>query len=411
MQEENKQEKARKWGLAFQKKYTVIAIYAFAVIALSILLVFFCLNVSVVLSFVNRVLAILSPVVYALVITYLMNPLVSWFERRVFAFLVKKKPRYQLRRALSIAAAFVLMLLVLGVFLYIVLPQIVTSTVGLVSSMSSYIVNLESNLREFVSNMGLPQEIIDQVLALVQSAETWFTQIVSLAQQCLPYLYGITVQVTSVFYNLVLGLVISVYTLMSKEKLFARTKKLLYAFFSPSHVDRAIDVTEKCHKIFSGFLSGKLLDSTIIGILCFIGMSILNIPLAVLVSVVVGVTNVIPYFGPFIGAIPSLILIFFVSPIKAVWFGIFLMLLQQFDGNILGPKILGDSIGISAFWVIFAVLVGGGLFGVAGMFLGVPVFAVIYMLASEFIYKRLKKKNLPTDTKEYASEKNKINFW
>lgn len=181
-------------------------------------------------------------------------------------------------------------------------------------------------------------------------------------------------------------------------------KELVYAIFRPTKAILILHVGSKSNEIFGGFIIGKIIDSAIIGVLCFIGLSILNIPYTLLVSVIVGVTNVIPFFGPYIGAIPSALLIFLADPVKGVYFVIFIILLQQFDGNILGPKILGNSTGLSAFWVVFSILIAGGLFGIPGMLLGVPTFAVIYYIISMVVNRKLRKKQLPTDTDSYDEQ-------
>ena len=203
--------------------------------------------------------------------------------------------------------------------------------------------------------------------------------------------------------NIMIGVIISVYLLVSKQKFVGQGKKVLYALFYERQANNILEVVRKSHSIFSGFISGKLIDSLIIGVLCFIGMSIMKMPYIPLVSVLVGVTNVIPFFGPYLGAIPSILLILLISPGKGIMFLIFIIILQQLDGNIIGPKILGSSTGLSAFWVIFAILIGSGLFGIIGMIAGVPVFAVIYYLIKTGLEYSLRKKNLPTDTKEYEN--------
>ena len=185
------------------------------------------------------------------------------------------------------------------------------------------------------------------------------------------------INVFSGLFDLLIGLIISIYVLFSKEKFGKQSKKIVYAVFKPSHANMILHLTLKSNEIFGGFIIGKLIDSAIIGVLCFIGLSILNMPYALLVSVIVGVTNVIPFFGPYIGAIPSAVLIMLADPRKGLYFILFILVLQQIDGNIIGPKILGDSTGLSAFWVVFSILLGGGLFGFVGMILGVPTFAVI----------------------------------
>lgn len=209
--------------------------------------------------------------------------------------------------------------------------------------------------------------------------------------------------VTSRVMSFVVGIIISIYVLMGKERFFAQSKKLLSALIPTPAVDRIVQITHQSHEIFSGFISGKILDSCIVGLLCFIGMVIFRWPYAVLISVMVGVTNVIPYFGPFFGAIPSVLIMLIVDPVKAIWLALFILALQQLDGNVIGPKILGNSTGLSAFWVIFSITVFGSLFGVVGMFIGVPLFAVIYSLVRQFCEWRLSCKGMPTGTADYAS--------
>lgn len=201
--------------------------------------------------------------------------------------------------------------------------------------------------------------------------------------------------------NAVIGVIVSVYVLFSKEKFSMQTKKIIYAVFKPDHANMILHLTIKSNSIFGGFIIGKIIDSAIIGVLCFIGLSILRMPYTLLVSVIIGVTNVIPFFGPYIGAIPSAVLIMLSEPKMGFYFIIFILVLQQLDGNVIGPTILGDSTGLSAFWVMFSILLGGGLFGFVGMILGVPTFAVIYYVVSMLINHNLEKRKLPTATNCY----------
>jgi predicted PurR-regulated permease PerM len=201
--------------------------------------------------------------------------------------------------------------------------------------------------------------------------------------------------------NFIIGIIISVYVLYSKELFSSQCKKIVYALMQPDRANMVLHVTQKSNSIFSGFISGKIIDSAIIGVLCFLGLTILDMPYTLLVSVIVGVTNVIPFFGPYIGAIPSALLILLEDPKKGLYFIIFIIVLQQLDGNVIGPKILGDSTGLSAFWVVFAILVSGGLFGIVGMLLGVPAFAVIYYIVTLLINHRLEVKNLPVSSSCY----------
>ena len=207
-------------------------------------------------------------------------------------------------------------------------------------------------------------------------------------------------------FHAVIGVIVSVYILFGKETFINQSKKAAYAIFPAERANLLIHIAVKTNEIFGGFIIGKMIDSIIIGILCFIGTSILKMPYAMLVSVIVGVTNVIPFFGPYIGAIPSAVLIALADPMKGIYFLIFILLLQQFDGNFLGPKILGNSTGLTGFWVIFAITVFGGLFGILGMIVGVPIFAVIYAAIKAVVNTFLRKKDLPVETEQYSYLKN-----
>ena len=208
--------------------------------------------------------------------------------------------------------------------------------------------------------------------------------------------------ILAVLKNVFVGVIISVYVLANKESFSGQTKKVLYAVCPERTANIVMEIVRDSNRIFIGFLSGKIMDSMIIGIICFIVLSILNIPYTLIVSVIVGVTNIIPFFGPYIGAIPSALLILLTDPKAGLIFIVFIIILQQIDGNLIGPKILGDSTGLSAFWVIFAIMVGSGLFGFIGMILGVPTFAVIYHIITKAVNQKLKQKQLPTNTEQYS---------
>lgn len=210
------------------------------------------------------------------------------------------------------------------------------------------------------------------------------------------------INVLSEVFNFLVGCIVSVYMLFGKETFAAQIKKMLYAGMQVERANMVLHITRKSNEIFGGFIIGKIIDSAIIGVLCFIGITILDMPYILLVSVIVGVTNVIPFFGPYIGAIPSTILIALADPLKGLYFLIFIIALQQLDGNVIGPKILGNSTGLSAFWVVFSILLGGGLFGFIGMIIGVPTFAVIYYIVKMVVEEKLKKKKLPLDTEHYG---------
>lgn len=209
--------------------------------------------------------------------------------------------------------------------------------------------------------------------------------------------------IAKALWNLVIGLIISIYLLASKERLIGQTKKMTYAFLDIRYANGIIEDTRLIDRTFGGFISGKILDSVIIGILCFFCVSFMKLPYPMLISVIIGVTNVIPFFGPFIGAIPCGLLILMVNPLQCLYFILFIWILQQFDGNFLGPKILGDSTGLSGFWVIFSITIFSGLMGVPGMILGVPIFAVLYALLKRRINRNLQRKGMPTETAAYRN--------
>ena len=220
----------------------------------------------------------------------------------------------------------------------------------------------------------------------------------------------ITAKLSQWILNLFIAVVVSIYLLGTKEKYCAQTKKLLYAHLKEERVKSLVDFTTLVGGTFENFLSGKLIDSLIIGIICFAALSLLNFPFPLLVTVIVGITNIIPFFGPIIGAVPTFFIILIADPSKAIWYPLFILILQQIDGNIIGPKILGISIGISALWIVFAIVIGGKLLGFVGMVIGVPAFAIIYTIVKANAEKKLKAKGMPEDTKSYTAEKNQIRF-
>jgi predicted PurR-regulated permease PerM len=213
---------------------------------------------------------------------------------------------------------------------------------------------------------------------------------------------GVRYVVTGV-YNLVIGIIVSVYLLSNREAFIASAKRILYSILSVDTAKRFLNVLRFADRTFIGFINGKLLDSAIIGLICYIGCSILQMPYALLVSVMIGITNIIPFFGPLIGAVPSALIILMVDPVKCLVFVIFVILLQQLDGNIIGPKILGNSVGINGFWVMFSIIIGAGFFGFWGMVLGVPVFVVIYTIIKESVRRKLLRNDLPTDEASYTN--------
>lgn len=407
------------------KKYTAIALYAVAVFAVCLLLVLSVFSFSTIKSVFSGIIKVLSPIIWGLALAYLLNPLMMWFERvltKLFSlrkkraravklpesdgptvvFIAEKKIHKRGIRLISVALTTVVTIATLCGLVAIVLPQLADSVLNIFNNMQTYFSSFESWVSKLMSdNPSIYQFINDEFVTLKQYV---LDTVNKLSPQLASFVSGITAGAFSFllgFKDFVLGFFLMVYLLSSKEKFQAGAKKVLYAFIPRHSCNTMFSVLHKSDVTFISFISGKALDSLIIGIICFIVMSLLGMPYIVLISFIVGVTNMIPFFGPFIGAIPSGLLILLSSPNKVVAFVIFIIILQQFDGNILGPKILGNSTGLPAFWVIFAIFVGGGMFGFAGMLVGVPVFAVFYTLFNELVSTRLKKKNLSVETEDY----------
>lgn len=325
-----------------------------------------------------------------------------------------EKKAKRMARSLGTIGSILFLLLVIFLLLYMMIPELIRSiqnmTVNLPAEFKEFeqwmesVFNEESQLTEWLKALGIDlTEIGDYMETLLQK------QILPQVKTYLSYLASITTGVISalkMLFNFVIGLVIAVYLLIGKETFVGQGKKIVYAVLPSKYGNVVIHTMRITNQMFGGFVSGKILDSVIIGVICYVGLMILGMPYSLLVAVIVGVTNVIPFFGPFIGAVPSFILIALAEPVKGLYFLIFVLALQQVDGNIIGPKILGDSTGLSSFWVVFAILVGGGLFGFMGMLLGVPTFAVIYYLIREAVAYILRRRSLPEETRDYIRMRN-----
>ncbi len=380
----------------------------FVVIAACIIFYFALLRLPAISDVFKEIIHILKPVIYGLGIAYLLNPIMDFVERHLKPQLRKKisneKSVHAIARGVGIFAAVTVLLLIIVALFNMMIPELYGSIRDMVLTVPSQLNQLVDKIMSMNSKDTTLNQLFNNILKeATDYIQRWMRS--DLLTQINVLMSNLTVGVISVvseFFNAVIGIIISVYVLFSKEKFSSQCKKAVYAIFKPSHANMILHLTIKSNEIFGGFIIGKIIDSAIIGVLCFIGLSILNMPYTFLVSVIVGVTNVIPFFGPYIGAIPSAILIMLSDPKMGVYFIIFILVLQQLDGNVIGPKILGDSTGLSAFWVVFAILLGGGLFGVLGMILGVPAFAVIYYIVNMLINHRLEKKRLPTDTEAYG---------
>ena len=350
---------------------------------------------GVVLHLLRTLLTALAPVIYGAAMAYLLAPVVDRFDR----LLLPRVRRAAAVRGLSILLTWALMFLLLDLLLSILIPQLYQSIRNLVGNMQTYYRVSYSWVDQLLKdNPDISVAVTDAFNEFYMELRRWFTDsLLPQARDTISLLTGGLLSVLGFFKNFFVGVVVSVYLLALKERFAVNARRLLYSFVSERHYSMLMRGITRMDRIFSGFVRGKLLDSLIIGILCFLGASLLSLPYTPLVSVIVGVTNIIPFFGPFLGAIPSALLILLVSPLKCLYFIIFVLVLQQLDGNVIGPKILGGSTDLPSFWVIVAILLGGSFFGLAGMFLGVPVFACLYSLTRYYSEKRLEAKGVTGD--------------
>lgn len=393
----------------FQNRYAKLGITIFCAGAALIVLYEVIIHFNKVQGGVSFITSILSPFIYGLVMAYLLCPVYNASVRRMYKSLSpafeKKKRAFQVSRVAGTIVSMLVLFGVVGGLFALVLPETVRSIMGLVQDAPDKLNELIDWVETTFTAEKYP-ELAAAVEAMISRTRDSFIEwteaefLPSIGVYMTQISQGVIVTLKTVM-NLFIGVIVCVYFLNSKELFKAQSRKLITATMSRKRVEEILDFANFCNKTFGGFINGKLIDSLIIGILCFILMNIFNLPYAVLVSTIVGVTNIIPFFGPFIGAVPSAIIICFASPVQAVYFLILILGLQQFDGNILGPKILGGTTGLASFWVLFAILVGGGLFGFIGMVLGVPVFAVLFYYLNLYLRKRLTKKNLPVNTEDY----------
>jgi predicted PurR-regulated permease PerM len=400
--------------IKFEAKYDTIAFYVSAVFAVCLAMVIICLKWETVSAFGAKVIFLLSPIGWGAAFAFLMNPVMIKTETALTKYVFRKKAHPKITRVIAVSVCLIVLLGIIAAFFAMILPGIIESLNQIYQNLSSYVVTIQEYIIRLLEDYPELEARITSELAKFQS-------------NAMEYLYNVTQNLSTMDFegirefaqkvgggaltgalnilnavkDAIIGIIIMIYLLFSKELFIGQAKKLTHALFPKPAAAAVLRVSAHTNRVMGGFINGKIIDSVIIGILCFIGMSIMKMEYVVLISVIVGVTNIIPFFGPFIGAIPSGLLLLIAAPEQVLPFCIFILALQQFDGNILGPKILGDTTGLPAFWVMVAIFLGGGLFGFGGMILGVPIFAVIYTLIKEISENMLRKKSLPVSTKEY----------
>ncbi len=390
-------------------RYVKLSLSLFAAGAGILLCYYLLYNTENVLGFFGMINGILTPFYIGIIAAYLLCPIYNVVFSYVYTAnegrFQRNIKRYKFARAGATVVSMVALICIVGGFFMLIIPELIDSIVGLIKDVPNMVETIygwiDTHLAENPKLADYVHGLIDENL---DNAIAWAQNYAVVGAETL--ISGISLGIIGTFgfvIDIFVALVICVYVLNSKEIFQAQAKKFIIAIFSEKKAKEIFEFGAICSNTFGGFINGKIIDSIIIGIICFIGMSLLNLPLAVLISVIVGITNVIPFFGPFIGAIPSGILLLFVDPIAALKFAVWVLVLQQLDGNIIGPKILGKTTKLASFWVMFAILVGGGLFGFVGMILGVPTMAIIYTYVARLINSKLKNKDMTTNTLVYEN--------
>ena len=408
--------------------YLAMGVTAFFVVAASLCLFFALFHFREVARFLKTLGAILRPIFMGAVLAFLLLPI----HRNILKLLLsitsdkRKEDPKNIAFLNFVAVLFSLLLAFLLIYLLLamVMPQVYDSVVGLVQAIPKYIEVVQGWLQTFFEdNPDIQASVMSIYNSSAASLEQWLnadilpnlesttTALEWMRKDIMPNLTGVVAGVSGMVVgflvlikDLLIAVIVSVYLMVRKDIFAAQGKKIVYSLFRTDIADLIIGEARNAYRIMSGFINGKLLDSLIIGVLCLVCCNLLKFPYPALIAVVVGVTNIIPFFGPFIGAIPCGLLIFLVNPLQAIYFAIFILALQQFDGNILGPKILGETTGLASFWVLFSILFFGGLFGFAGMVLGVPVFAMFYSVVSRLVAYGLRSRNLPEETEKYMGK-------
>ena len=342
---------------------------------------------SEIASFLAAIWKAMSPFIWGFCIAFILSPLCRMCEDR---WLVGLKISPKLKRVISVTVSLIVFILIITMFFVILIPQLTSSFEMLMDSMDGYIGTVQNFLDKFSQNKELDEILIKLYENLRENMVGWLSSTSSIVSRLLSY----SVTFVKGIINFLVGIIIAVYLLIDKERWKRQVKKIVYSLMSVEHAENVFHVMRLTSDMLDSFIFGKALDSLIIGIAAAVCCSLMQIPYTPLIAFIVGLTNMIPVFGPFIGAVPCAFILLIISPAKALEFIVFILILQQIDGNILGPYILGDSMGLPPVWIMFAIIIGGALWGVVGMFLGVPVFSVIYVLAKDLIERRLKERRI-----------------
>lgn len=390
------------------RHYFRLGFTAFLTVAACITFFFLLYRWDSISAVTGKILKSAESIIIGLALAYLLMPVKEFIEKPIYKFLISKKIKEEkaksLAKTVGIAGAIVFLFVVIGILIMSLGPALFTSIVGLIDAMPTYV----DSFVKWISDSGIADNEVaifigDFINSATAELKNWAkTEILPLAQEYIAQITSGVLTIVKTLLNFLIGIVAMTYVMSIQEDLIGQSKKIIYAIFPTKKANVIIDTIRKSNEIFGGFVIGKIIDSAIIGVIAYVGCLLMKMPSALLVAFIIGVTNVIPFFGPFIGAIPTVALVLIQSPIHALYLAIFILILQQVDGNIIGPKILGESTGLSAFWILTSISIAGGLFGFFGMLLGVPVFAVIYYIIQQIIIYRMKSKELSAKTDEYV---------
>lgn len=385
----------------FNPKYTQVAVYALIVIVLSGFLLMSVSKLPDLAQMFDVIAASVTSVIWGIVIAYLLNPAVEFFRTKIFGKWLEKAKTVKQQVVIRNLSIFITVLITVGLLiglLFLIIPQVGRSLSGLVGQFSHYAERfmnwVQATFQDQPQVVSAFENPIEQIETFLNSSWTEISKTVldfgsKVGGSVLNFILG--------FKDFFIGFIIAIYLLASKEMLKSQVKKILFAFFRNSRVQAILRVSQHTNDIFIHYITGTLIDAFFIGCVTFIGASLIGTPYPLLMAVIIGCTNIIPFFGPFIGGIPCCFLVLLDDPMKMLWFALFILVLQQIDGNLLKPLLFGETMGLPAMWVLISIVVGGGLFGFAGVLLGVPVFALLYMLTKELLENRLTQKKLPAE--------------
>ena len=387
-----------------KKRYVYMMLAISGAIGISLILFFVLYKMQGIGDALGNLSDILAPFIYGSVVAYLLRPLCNGYEDFFANVLGKKSPR--LANAMAVALSLVSGILIVYALIIMIAPQLYESILSLWNSLPG---KIDQFLTWAQATFGEDEELLQyfnsSYRVVLAELETWVQNtLVPYASNILSGVGSSVIKVLSFVYNLLIGLIVACYLLASRKRFARQGVLIVRSVLKPSWAELFLDEVKFIDRMFGGFIEGKLVDSAIIGVLCYIGCLIFRFPNALLISAFVGITNVIPFFGPFIGAIPSILLILIEDPMKALWFGLFILALQQLDGNVIGPAILGDRTGISSFWVLFTIILFGGIWGIFGMVVGVPLFAVIYDTIKKLVRRGLIRKGQLEVWEQYKAD-------